>query len=99
MFIFTAKLPRRKLALGTAAAAFLCCAALALLLRPPAAVSAAVCPIPKGYAAIRTASSIWRNTAGRCLISPPQFRSCKSRTHWEKAIRIISPCSLPRGST
>ena len=48
MFIFTAKLPRRKLALGTAAAAFLCCTALSLLLRPPAAVSAAAVPNPKG---------------------------------------------------
>ena len=48
MFIFTAKLPRRKLALGSAAAAFLCCAALAFFLRPPAAVSVVSLPDPKG---------------------------------------------------
>ena len=48
MFIFTAKLPRRKLALGTAAAAFLCCAALSLLLHPPEAVSAVSVPDFKG---------------------------------------------------
>ena len=48
MFIFTAKLPRRKLALGTAFVAFLSCVALALLLHPPATVSAASLPDPKG---------------------------------------------------
>ena len=48
MFIFTAKLPRRKLALGTALAAFLCCAALALSMHPPAAVASASLPDPKG---------------------------------------------------
>ena len=47
MFIFTAKLPRRKLALGTALTAFLCCAALALSLHPPA-VSASSIPDPRG---------------------------------------------------
>ena len=50
MFIITAKVPRRKLALGTAVAALLCCCALALNLIPSqsraAATSAA--PNPKG---------------------------------------------------
>ena len=50
MFIITAKIPRRKLALCAATAAFLCCCALVSLLVPPdvqqtAAVSL---PTPKG---------------------------------------------------
>lgn len=49
MFIFTAKLPRRKLALCVAAAALLCCAALVLNLTPAAtqAVSASAVPSPE----------------------------------------------------
>lgn len=50
MLIVTAKVPRRKLALGVAAAALACCAALVLNLAGGAAweVSAAAAPDPKG---------------------------------------------------
>lgn len=50
MFIITAKVPRRKLALGTAVAALLCCCALALNLIPSQsrAAAASAAPNPKG---------------------------------------------------
>ena len=51
MLIMTAKLPRRKLAIGAAAAALLCCAALALNLTPAgyqAAAASAALPSSKG---------------------------------------------------
>ena len=50
MFIMTAKVPRRKLALCAATAAFLCCCALALLLAPPSVqqTAASILPNPKG---------------------------------------------------
>lgn len=51
MLIMTAKVPRRKLALGTAAAALLCCCAVALNIGqalPSRAASASALPNPKG---------------------------------------------------
>lgn len=50
MFILTARLPRRKLALSVAAAALLCCAGLVMNLNPPAlpAVAAASAPDKTG---------------------------------------------------
>lgn len=50
MLIVTAKVPRRKLALGVAAAALLCCAALVMTLGAPAVrqTSASATPSPKG---------------------------------------------------
>lgn len=50
MFIMTAKIPRRKLALCAATAAFLCCCALVTLLTPPDVqqTAASVLPNPKG---------------------------------------------------
>jgi len=48
MLILTAKVSRRKLTFGAAAAAFLCCAALALFLRPPDAAQASALPSGKG---------------------------------------------------
>lgn len=46
MFILTAKLPKRALALSVAAAALLCCAGLVLNLTPPALPAAAVSAAP-----------------------------------------------------
>lgn len=46
MFILTAKIPRRKLALCAATAAFLCCCALASLLTPPDAQQTSASPLP-----------------------------------------------------
>lgn len=50
MLIVTAKVPRRKLAFGVAAAALLCCVALVMTLGAPAArqASASAAPDPKG---------------------------------------------------
>lgn len=49
MLIVTAKVPRRGLALGTAAAALLCCAALVLALGSPASQPASAAAVsPKG---------------------------------------------------
>lgn len=50
MLIVTARVPRRKLALGVAAAALLCCAALVFNLSTPAIqqTAAAAAPSPKG---------------------------------------------------
>lgn len=50
MFILTAKVPRRKLALCAATAAFLCCCVLVTLLIPPGAqhTAASALPDPKG---------------------------------------------------
>lgn len=50
MLIVTAKLPRRKLALGAAAAALLCCAALVLNLAPAGCQTAAV---PAGIPSVK----------------------------------------------
>lgn len=47
MFIFTARLPKRKLALSVAAAALVCCAGLVLKLDPPALPTAAVSAKPE----------------------------------------------------
>ncbi len=46
MFIMTAKIPRRKLAVCAATAAFLCCCALAMMLSPPQAQTASAPSIP-----------------------------------------------------
>lgn len=50
MLIVTAKVPRRKLAVGVAAAALLCCAALVMTIGSPAArqTAAPAVPSPKG---------------------------------------------------
>ena len=49
MFIVTAKIPRRKLAVSVAAAALLCCCAVAFTLGPPAVQTAGSSPpSPKG---------------------------------------------------
>lgn len=48
MLILTAKVPRRRLALGAAMAAFLCCTVLALSLFPPDTAQAAAFPDGKG---------------------------------------------------
>lgn len=50
MFIITARMPRRKLALGTALSALLCCVLLTLFLSPPQASPASgdLLPNPKG---------------------------------------------------
>lgn len=49
MFIVTAKIPRRKLAVSVAAAALLCCCAVAFTLSPPAVQTAGSSPpSPKG---------------------------------------------------
>jgi len=50
VFIITAKIPRRKLAIGVAAAALLCCCTVALNVEPPPVqeAAAAAAPDPKG---------------------------------------------------
>lgn len=47
MFILTARLPKRKLAISVAAAALLCCAGLVMNLNPPALPTAAVHTAPE----------------------------------------------------
>ena len=46
VFILTARLPRRKLAIGVAAAALLCCAGLVMNLDPPALPTVAASTVP-----------------------------------------------------
>lgn len=47
MFIFTARLPRRKLAISVAAAALLCCAGLVMNLSPPVLPTVAASTAPE----------------------------------------------------
>ncbi len=77
MFIFTAKVDRRKLTAAAVAGVVLCGALVALfVLLGGKGTAVSALADPKGVRQpMRTGSPIWSSSAGRWTRSPPQWRS------------------------